>query len=166
MVIYPHKAYSKKTIWSRTTTVAIKINASPDVIWSIMTDAEDFSRWNSTIISLKGNIVLGKQIKIKSNLNLEKKSVYKVSTFLKNNLLCWHYGHPLTFRSIISFQLMATESGEVIFVMKEKLDGLLAPFILGYIPEFDATFDQFVLDLKNEAELIHKADKIINSLKK
>jgi hypothetical protein len=38
--------------------------------------------------------------------------------------------------------------------MQEKIGGPLFPLFAGMIPSFDASFDQFALDLKNEAEKI------------
>ena len=61
----------KKT-FNRSTTISQHIDAEPNVIWSLLTNASDFSRWNSTIISIEGNISKGEKIKLKSTLDEKK----------------------------------------------------------------------------------------------
>jgi hypothetical protein len=73
------QANTKKSIFSRTTSVSIHISARQSVTWKILTNIDDFARWNSTILYLKGNLNIGSKLKVKSNLDLEKKI----------NLLCF-----------------------------------------------------------------------------
>ena len=40
----------------------IQINASPNTVWKILTDFDDFSRWNPFIKEISGNINVGSQI--------------------------------------------------------------------------------------------------------
>ncbi len=40
----------------------IEINASASVVWSILTDFDDFSRWNPFIRKISGNLQEGAQI--------------------------------------------------------------------------------------------------------
>lgn len=43
--------------------VAQNIRASADRIWGILTNAQDFPRWNSTVSSIEGVIALGEPLK-------------------------------------------------------------------------------------------------------
>ncbi|MEZ4951848.1 MAG: hypothetical protein R2784_21015 [Saprospiraceae bacterium] len=40
----------------QSTTINEIINVEPSIIWSILTDASDYPRWNSTIVSIEGEI--------------------------------------------------------------------------------------------------------------
>ena len=42
----------------------IEINASASVVWSILTDFDDFSRWNPFIRKISGNLQEGAQIEV------------------------------------------------------------------------------------------------------
>ena len=50
------KAVTRKTTFSRETTVSILIKADPAIIWALLTKASDYVRWNSTVTSIEGNI--------------------------------------------------------------------------------------------------------------
>lgn len=40
----------------------IQINASPSTVWNILTDFDDFRRWNPFIKEILGNLKVGSQI--------------------------------------------------------------------------------------------------------
>ena len=63
------KATTIKKTFNRTTSISQTINADASVIWGVLTNASDFSRWNSTVISIEGNINQGEKIKLKSTLD-------------------------------------------------------------------------------------------------
>ena len=50
------RATTVKKVFSRRTSVAIDIGASPDVVWKLLTNADGYSKWNSTIVELAGNL--------------------------------------------------------------------------------------------------------------
>ena len=160
------RAKTIKSLFSRTTNVSIHIKAKPTVVWKILTNIEDFARWNSTILLLSGNLNIGSKLNVKSNLDLEKKSIYYISHLNPPSKMVWTNGNRLLFKSLISYTIDPYQENDSIFGMNEKLYGSLAPLILGYMPDFDETFSQFALDLKNEAEVIQKANNLISSLKK
>ena len=62
------KATTIKKTFSRETTVSINIEADASIVWTLLTNAADFPRWNSTIVSMEGQIKLGEKIKLKSTL--------------------------------------------------------------------------------------------------
>ena len=160
------KARTHRSLFSRETNVSILIDAKQSVIWNILTNGDDFARWNSTILSLKGELLLNSKFRIKSNLDLEKKNKYKVTEFQSPERMVWCYGNFLMFKSRIIYTITTNSEEDNVFTMNEKLYGSFAPLILGYIPDFDETFSQFALDLKNEAEIIQKANNLLKSLKK
>ncbi len=44
-------------------SAGINIKANPDRVWALMTNADDFSRWNSTVKSIEGRIASGETIR-------------------------------------------------------------------------------------------------------
>ena len=46
------KSVTEKKLFSRETALSIDIQADKSIIWALLTNAGDFARWNSTIISI------------------------------------------------------------------------------------------------------------------
>ncbi|MBL7827599.1 MAG: SRPBCC domain-containing protein [Saprospiraceae bacterium] len=143
------KATTVKKTFSRTTSVSTVIEADATIIWSLLTNASDFKRWNSTVISIEGDIAPGQKIKLISTLDPKRTFKLKVKTFQPEKRLVW--GDAMGNRT---YTLMPQADNTVLFSMTEKIGGPLFPLFAKMIPSFDASFDQFAADLKNEAEKI------------
>ncbi len=146
------KATTTKTTFSRETSVSIQIDADPGIVWALLTNAQDFARWNSTVISLEGNIALGEKIKLKSTLDEKRTFKLKVKKLEANKKMVWGDGKGNRVYTL------APQDGGVIFSMSEKIGGLMFPMYSKYIPPFDESFEQFVQDLKRESESISKTE--------
>ena len=141
------KAVTVKKTFSRETCVSITIQATPAAVWALLTHATDYPRWNSTIISIEGNINLGETIKLKSTLDHKRVFKLTVKEFEANKRLAWGDG-----KGTRVYTLMDNGDGTIAFSMTEKIGGFMYPMYAKYIPPFDASFEQFALDLKKEAE--------------
>ena len=53
--------HREEKTFSRTTTVSALVNADRSIIWALLTNAADFSRWNSTVVSIEGDIREGRE---------------------------------------------------------------------------------------------------------
>lgn len=146
------KATTVKTTFSRETSVGIDIQADVAIIWQLLTNADDYSRWNSTVTSLEGSIKLGETIKLKSILDAKRVFELKVKTFEPEQKLAWGDGQGTRV-----YSLTKNKNGSVSFDMTEKIGGLMFPLFAKMIPPFDTSFEQFAADLKKEAELIHNS---------
>lgn len=147
------KAATTKTTFSRETAVSIAIQADASIIWSLLTNANDFPRWNSTVVSIGGNIALGETIQLISTLDPKRTFKLKVKEFEADKKLVW--GDAMGNRV---YTLSKNDQGHTVFSMSEKIGGLMFPLFSGFIPPFDASFEQFAADLKKEAESIMKAN--------
>ena len=147
------KALTTKTTFSRETAVSIAIQANASIIWSLLTNANDFPRWNSTVVSIGGNIALGETIQLISTLDPKRTFKLKVKEFEADKKLVW--GDAMGNRV---YTLSKNDQGHTVFSMTEKIGGLMFPLFSGFIPPFDASFEQFAADLKKEAESIMKAN--------
>jgi uncharacterized protein YndB with AHSA1/START domain len=146
------KACTVKRGFSRTTTVKIEIKATPAIVWGLLTSATNYSRWNSTITSIEGNIALGETIKLKSTLDAKRTFKLKIKEFEPEKRLIW--GDAQGTRVFI---ITAGINGNVLFKMTEKIGGIMFPLYAKMIPPFDEAFDQFAGDLKKESEKIMSA---------
>ncbi len=143
------KASTIKKTFSRQTKVSITIDADAAIVWALLTNAEDFPRWNSTITSLEGKIQLGEKINLKSTLDEKRTFKIKVKEFVPEKRMAWGDGKGKRI-----FTLSPTGEGKLRFSMDEKMGGLMFPLYAKYIPPFDEAFEQFASDLKKEAETI------------
>lgn len=147
------KASTVKTTFSRETSICIDIHADPAIVWALLTKAADYTRWNSTATSLEGNIALGETVRLKSILDNKRVFKLKVKEFEPGKRLVW--GDGLGNRV---YTLTPKGHGTVNFSMVEKIGGLMFPLFAKMIPPFDATFEQFAQDLKQESETVQKAN--------
>ena len=145
------KATTVKTTFSRETSVKTDINAPSSVIWGLLTNASDFSRWNSTVISIEGEIKPGGKIVLKSKLDPKRSFKLKVLEFEASKKLVW--GDAMGKRI---YTLTDSGNGTTNFSMSEKIGGPIFPLFAKYIPPFDESFDQFANDLKKESETLTK----------
>ena len=146
------KATTTKSTFSRETTVSIGIAAESAVVWALLTNASDYPRWNSTVVSIEGEIETGGEIKLVSTLDESRTFNLKVKEVVPEKRLVW--GDRMGDR----VYTIASSEGGVTFTMTEKIGGLLFPLFAGQIPSFDEAFEQFAADLKKEAEGIDNGE--------
>lgn len=142
-----HKAITEKKSFSQTTSVSIDINAEAESIWNILTNAKAFPEWNSTIVSLKGEIKTGEKIQLISTLDPERTFKIKVKEMQPYEKMMWGDGKGSRW-----FRLIPNKNGQITFEMEEKIGGLMFPMYKKYLPDFRASFEQFAADLKQVAE--------------
>ena len=147
------KAVTSKSTFSRETSVSVNIEADAAIIWALLTNAADFPRWNSTVISISGKIQNGETIELKSTLDEKRTFKLKIKEFVPNQRLVW--GDPMGSRI---YSLEKAGKGTQ-FTMSEKIGGPLFPLFARMIPSFDESFEKFAADLKKEAETIQHSKK-------
>ncbi len=141
------KAKTIRKTFSRETSVSVDIQADSKTIWSLLTNAENYPKWNSTVISIDGKIALGEKIQLKSYLDPKRVFKLSVKEVEPERRLVW--GDAMGKRE---YKLMPVSGGQTSFSMTEKIGGPLFPLFAKMIPPFDDSFDKFVNDLKAEAE--------------
>jgi len=145
------KAVTVKKTFSRETSVQITILADPAIVWTLLTRASDYPRWNSTVTSLQGEIKAGGAIELKSTLDEKRIFKLNIKEFVPQKRLVW--GDNMGSR----IYTLDKSSNGVLFSMSEKIGGPLFPLFAGYIPAFDESFERFAADLKKEAETIQNS---------
>lgn len=145
-------ASTLKKIFSRATNISIDIHADKSTVWKLLTDAQDFPRWNSTIISMEGSIENGKKIKLKSTTDESRTFNLSVQLVPSKQRMIWSDGMAPFFKGVRTYTLDSNPDGSVQFTMHEKLAGIMFALAAKHIPSFDKPFEQFAADLKKEAE--------------
>ncbi len=128
------------------------IQASPERIWALLTDAAGFPRWNSTVTSIEGTIAEGQTLKLKVPTAPERVFKPKVSNFEPGRSMIWRDGMAPMFKGVRTFTLKPNADGSTEFSMKEEFSGLMLPMIKGSLPDFAPVFEAYAEDLKRAAE--------------
>ena len=153
MSILPNgKATRNKSLFSLESAVGINIKASPDKIWKLLTNAQDFPRWNSTVQSIEGNIALGETIKLKVPYAADRVFKLRISDFNAPRMMIWQDGAAPMFKGVRTYTLTQKSDGTTDFTMAEVFSGLMMPMIAGSLPDMSPFFERYAVDLKKEAE--------------
>jgi uncharacterized protein YndB with AHSA1/START domain len=83
------KAKTTRTTFSRETSVGTAIAADPAIVWALLTHAADYPRWNSTVLSIKGEIRAGAALELQSVLDPKRTFKLKVREFEPQKRLVW-----------------------------------------------------------------------------
>lgn len=143
----PGRATTTRTTFSRQTSVSVEIEATPAVVWDLLTNAPAYAKWNSTVISIDGRIELSQQLRLKSTLDPKRVFKLRVKEFEPNKKLVWGDGQGNRV-----FLIRQNGKDKITFSMTERIGGLMFPLYAKMIPPFDESFEQFARDLKKEAE--------------
>ncbi len=131
--------------------VELDIHAPAPKIWALLTGAQDFPRWNSTVTRLEGDVALGSSLKLQVPIS-KRTFTPRVSELEAPKRMVWSDGFAPMFRGVRTFTLTEKPGGVTAFDMREVFSGLMLPMIRGSLPDFGPSFEQFASDLKREAE--------------
>ncbi|GAB4519329.1 MAG: hypothetical protein OHK0046_28010 [Anaerolineae bacterium] len=131
--------------------VSIKINARPERVWALLTNAGDFPRWNTTVKSIDGVIAPGQTINLKTTAVPDRTFRLRITIAEPHSLMIWQDGRAPMFSGMRRYTLTPNGSATT-FSMTETFAGLMLPMIAGSLPDFRPTFERYAADLKAEAE--------------
>ena len=115
---------------------SITIQAAPEAIWRILTDAAGYPSWNATVSRVDGRIALGEKVTVHAKVAPGRAFPVKVVAFDAPRRMVWSGGLPLgLFKGERTFELRPTTGGGVEFTMREDYTGWLAPLITKSIPD-------------------------------
>jgi hypothetical protein len=132
--------------------VGTNINASPEKIWALLTNAKQFPSWNSAVASIDGDIALGQQIQVKVPIAPTRVFKLRVSEFEPGRRMVWRDGSAPMFQGVRTYTLTPQADGSTRFDMSEVFSGLMLPMIAGSLPDFGPSFEAYAADLKRAAE--------------
>ncbi|GAC1362613.1 MAG: SRPBCC domain-containing protein [Herpetosiphon sp.] len=130
------------------------IAATPEVVWSILTNATAYPEWDPSAERIEGRIALGEKIKAFTKLSPGRAFPVTVSEFEVGRKMVWSGGLPLgLFRGVRTFTLNPDGNGTTEFSIREVFSGPLLPVFGRSLPDMTAVFEQFVAGLKRRAEM-------------
>ena len=129
------------------------IQAAPEAVWRILTDAPGYPGWNTTVSRVDGRIALGEKITVHAKVAPGRAFPVEVVAFDAPRRMVWSGGMPLgLFKGERTFELRPMGADGVEFAMREDYSGWLAPLIAKSIPDLQPAFDEFAACLKARAE--------------
>lgn len=146
------KAVKQESAFRLSCEIRCTIDASPARIWTLLTDAADFPRWNSTVTSLRGPIAQGQKLSLTVTAAPGRTFTPRVAKLDPERAMEWSDGMAPLFKGVRSFTLTAKPDGTTEFSMVEVFSGIMLPLIKRSLPDFGPSFETYAADLKREAE--------------
>ncbi len=110
-------------------TTQISINASPERVWSVLTDFESYPKWNPFIQSIVGNAAVGNQITARINPPESKGMTFKPVVLAFTPYKEFRWIGKLFFKGLFDgehkFEIIDNLNGTSTFIHSEKFSGLL-----------------------------------------
>ena len=129
------------------------IAATPDKVWSVLVQGDQWPNWDSGVASVDGTIAPGKKVKIQSKVAPGRTFPIKVTRFDRPGRMEFTGGMPLgLFKGVRTYTLAADKSGGTLFTMREEYTGPMAASIGKSIPDLNPSFEQFANGLKSRVE--------------
>lgn len=141
----------QETTFTLRYSVERKIAAPPAALWAKLTDGPGFTRWNSTVDKLEGDIAVGSRLQLQVPIAPGRTFKPKVVALEPETQMIWQDGFFPMFQGTRTFTLTPDGDGTR-FVMAETFRGLMLPMIKGSLPDFGPAFDQFADDLELACE--------------
>ncbi len=141
------------SVFAMTCGVEINIRARAEIVWSLLTDATGFPRWNSTVTAIEGQIREGERLRLHVP-GTKRTFTPRVSAVVAARRMTWSDGLAGIFRGVRTFVLEPHDDGSTDFVMEERFSGLMFALFKKMLPDFRPIFEAYANDLKREAERI------------
>ncbi len=131
--------------------VGRSIDAPPAVVWELLTDVDGFTAWNSTLVSVEGDIASGGSVELVAKIAPRRTFEIDVSVFEAPTRMVWEDGND-SFRGVRTFTLTENASGGTDWTMKEAYTGKMLKMIAPKLPDFVPVFEQYGKDLEAAAD--------------
>jgi hypothetical protein len=139
-------------VLSMSCRVEVTIRARATTVWRLLTNANDFPRWNSTVTSVEGQIREGERLRVRVP-GTDRVFTPRVSDVVPDQRMTWTGGFSPVFKGVRTFELRPRPDGSTDFVMEERFSGLMVPLVKRSMPDFGPVFERYASDLKHQAEL-------------
>ena len=146
------KATTASTTFKLDYAVRATIAAPPEKLWSLLTDAPGFAKWNSTVTKIEGQIADGQTLAITVPSAPGRTFKPRVSNVEAGRSMVWSDGFAPMFKGVRTFTLTPNADGTTEFAMREEYSGLMLPMIRGSLPDFAPIFETYAADLKRAGE--------------
>lgn len=134
----------------------VVINAPPERVWQVLTDAAAYHEWNPEIIGVEGQMGLGERIVARVRLGdgALRRVPMRVSRFEVPSRMEWLGGLPLGLFVGRRTFTVTPRSGGSEFRLHLEMTGLLSPLISRSVGDRQPEVDSFSAALKRRVEAI------------
>lgn len=140
----------------RETSSTVDIDASPDTVWKLIGDPENFPTFDPTCVRVLGPAPReGGRLKVYSTLSPDRPFKVRVTTFSPPRRMAWSGGMPFgLLRGVRSFALDPLGGNRTRFTLTETVSGPMLALIQRSLPDMQGAFDGFCRGLRELAEAI------------
>jgi hypothetical protein len=129
-----------------------RIAATPDAVWTVLTDVRSWPTWDSGVTSVEGDAVDGGKVTVHSEVSPGRSFPVRVAIDGNSRRMTWTGGMPLgLFRGVRTF-VVEPDGEEAEFDMHEQFSGPLAGPIGKRMPDLQPSFDKFAAGLASRCE--------------
>ncbi|MFA0961163.1 SRPBCC family protein [Roseivirga sp. BDSF3-8] len=136
-------------------STSIRIHASAETVWQVVTDTARYPEWNPFITRLEGELKVGNRIKVKIQ-KMTFKPVILVCDSARELRWLGSLGIKGIFDGEHAFLITDQGDGSVVFEQREKFTGLLTSLFSGMLEKDTLPgFRQMNEKLKDQAESMY-----------
>lgn len=121
----------KTTVMAKEIKTQVLIKASPEKVWEVLTNFNNYPAWNPFIKSVKGNVKVSDKIIVRLEPPEGREMTFKpkVLAFDSQKEFRWlgHLLFPGLFDGEHKFELIDNHDGTTTFIQSEKFKGILVP---------------------------------------
>ena len=130
----------------------VSVEAPPDAVWSVLTDAGAWSAWDSGVTGVEGRIAEGEKITVRTEVSPGRAFPVTVTALERPRRMVFRGGMPLgLFRGERTYTL-TPDGPRTTFRMREEYTGPLLGLIWRSMPDLQPSFDRFAAGLKRRVE--------------
>jgi len=138
-------------------TTEILIQATPEKVWSVLTDFDHYAHWNPFIKSITGNVAVGNKIKARIEPPGASGMTFKPTVLVYTEATEFRWLGHLFMKGLFDgehcFRLTDNKDGTTTFVQSEQFEGILVPLFNKMLDTNTIEgFRQMNEKLKQEAE--------------
>ncbi|WP_406657558.1 SRPBCC domain-containing protein [Methanolobus sp. ZRKC2] len=139
----------------------IEINAPAEKVWHILTDFENFEKWNPFILIKKGKLEAGSQLEVQLHPPGSKPMSFKPTVLKVNPVREFRWMGSMWIKGIFdgehAFRIEELDKSRTRLIQCERFRGILAPLVLYIMGEnIKAGFKEMNLSLKKISEKVSK----------
>ncbi|MEV4410758.1 SRPBCC domain-containing protein [Catellatospora sp. NPDC049609] len=140
----------------RTISTSISINATPEVVWQVLSDLPRWAAWNPFIVNASGTAAVGEKLTLRMAPAKGRAMTFTPKVLVAEPAaeLRW-LGRlllPGVFDGEHVFTLTSPEPGVTHLVQSENFSGVLVPVLGGMIADTESDFARLNAALKARAE--------------
>ena len=130
-----------------------RINASPAVVWELLTAVGSWRDWDSGVDRVEGRVALGEKLTIYATMIRNRPFTVTVTELRPQEVMRWRGGLPFGLAVIErTYSLDSQDDGGTVLTVREDHTGPLAGLLDRITADLNPSFRQFCAGIKAKAE--------------